>query len=87
MKFNADLEVLRKSVKAIEEMRPMFPVNEITDASVVMCKTAFAICKKYPYLFFFYYFLLLPLSFVSFLFLFVIIFSFLFFFDHTYLCE
>eukprot|EP00026_Physarum_polycephalum_P006109 Phypoly_transcript_06150.p1 GENE.Phypoly_transcript_06150~~Phypoly_transcript_06150.p1 ORF type:complete len:300 (+),score=38.71 Phypoly_transcript_06150:65-964(+) len=48
VKFNADLEVLRKSVKAIQEMRPMFPINEITDAAVVLCKTAYAVCKKYP---------------------------------------
>lgn len=48
VKFNADLEVLRKSVKAIQEMRPMFPINEITDAAVVLCKTAYAVCKLYP---------------------------------------
>jgi hypothetical protein len=47
VKFNADLEVLRKSVKAIEEMRPMFPVNEIIEASVALCKTAYAVCKLF----------------------------------------
>jgi len=39
--------VLRKAVKALEEMRPMFPINEITDAAVVLCKTAYSLCKQY----------------------------------------
>lgn len=47
VKFNADLEVLRKAARAIEDMKPMFPINEISDAAVLMCKTAFALCKSY----------------------------------------
>jgi len=47
VKFNADLEVLRKATKALEEMKPMFPINEISDCAVTMCKTAYSLCKSY----------------------------------------
>jgi len=46
-KFTADLEVIKRAVRNIIDMRPMFPSNLVTDASVSMCKVAFILCKEY----------------------------------------
>lgn len=46
-KFAADLEVIKRAVKGLIDMRPMFPSNLVTDASVALCKLAFYLCQNY----------------------------------------
>jgi len=46
-KFTADLDVMRKATKEIIEMKPIFPLNDIADASIALCKIAYTLCQPY----------------------------------------